>query len=63
MAKWCSILKWLSPYTRRVVRTLLKKGKTEHRGYRYHIIIDDDTNLIVILDRKAKKKHVLLKGN
>jgi len=53
-------VKWLSPYLRRLVRRMMKRGKYKHIGRRYIVIIEKERRLILIHDTKLGKKHVLL---
>ena len=60
--EWCCMVKWLSPYARRLLRRLIHENKEFHKGYRYIVVFDEESHLIIMLDKKTGKKHVFLKG-
>jgi len=55
-------LRDLKPYARRLVRRMLKAGIDRHRGYRYDVKIDREHNIVILLDKKLRKRYVLLSG-
>ncbi len=57
-----TLLKWMTPYARRLVRKMIRTGKKEHKGYRYLVVFDEETKLIFVVDKRLKRRHILLMG-